>query len=112
MTLPRKPTPRVVSQVCSLCGLDWDLHGTAPTAETCIKLLLDEVSSLNAQLATRPYSRPLPYVPVTPWPVTPWRPYWPTWYTTGINYSANSTVSPQPINYTQAALTSGSAPAI
>lgn len=70
-----KPTARVVSEVCSLCGLDWKLHGKDPTAETCVSLLLDEVRSLNSQLAHRPLVRPLPY-PVPAWT----RPYWGPFY--------------------------------
>lgn len=86
-----RPTPRVVSEVCSLCGLDWKDHGKNPTAETCVKLLLDEVSSLNARIAVRPIiNNPYPYVPV-PYPVYP-RPYYPQWYTTwGGSISASST---------------------
>lgn len=76
--MARKPTPKVVSEVCSLCGLDWQLHGENPTTETCIGLLLDEVRSLNARLRHRPYSQPVvPFIPVypRPYPVYP-RPHW------------------------------------
>ncbi|MGH2835771.1 MAG: hypothetical protein ACRDUT_00020 [Mycobacterium sp.] len=44
-----KPTPVVVSEVCSLCGLDWRRHGKNQTSEKCIELLLAEVRALNAQ---------------------------------------------------------------
>lgn len=71
-----KPSPKVVIEVCTLCGLDWQRHGKEPTAETCVALLLDEVRSLNAQLAHRPILRPLPAF--LPNPIYP-RPYWPPW---------------------------------
>lgn len=81
-----KPTPKVVSEVCSLCGLDWALHGKAPTAETCVKLLLDEVSALNARLAHRPFVLDRPYIiPSIP------RPYYPHWYTSWQVSSAGRT---------------------
>lgn len=70
------PKPKVVSEVCSLCGLDWKLHGKTPTAETCVGLLLNEVRSLNAQLSVRPIMQPIPYP--APYPVYP-RPLWTTW---------------------------------
>jgi hypothetical protein len=71
------PRPKIVKQVCSLCGLDWKDHGKAPTAETCVKLLLDEVRSLNAQIAVRPRPYSQPFIP---YPVPYPRPYWPQWY--------------------------------
>lgn len=87
----RKPQPRVVSEVCSLCGLDWKRHGKTPTTETCIELLLDEVRSLNARIAAQPISRPYPYpVPYPqPYPVPryPWSPWWGT---TRITYGTTS----------------------
>jgi hypothetical protein len=97
-----KPESRIVSEVCSLCGLDWKRHGKAPTSEKCVELLLEEILSLNAQLAHRPYVQPLPY-PV-PYPTVPWRPpfysgpYWSTavgktaGYTPGLSTSAISTI--------------------
>jgi len=104
------PKPRVVSEVCSLCGLDWKLHGKKPTTETCIKLLLDEVSALNAQLAVRrPYSFPVPYPQPYPVPIRPWYPYWSGTYLsnisggqTQINYASHT---PQVSNATPKALT-------
>lgn len=82
MPRARKPTPRVVTEVCSICGLDWSLHGDEPTTETCVELLLHEVQQLNRQLAARPIVQPISYpVPVPsprPWPV-PYRPTWPWW---------------------------------
>ncbi len=82
------PRPKIVKQVCSLCGLDWKDHGKAPTAETCVKLLLDEVRSLNAQLAHRPaYPVSRPFIP---WPVPYPRPYWPQWYSTGITANTST----------------------
>ncbi len=72
-----KPEPRVIYEVCSLCGLDWKRHGKNPTAEKCVTLLLDEVRSLNAQIATRPLIQPLPY-PVPYRPFTPYAPWWQT----------------------------------
>lgn len=82
----RKPQPRVVSEVCSLCGLDWKRHGANPTAETCVGLLLDEIRGLNARLAHQPVIRPIAYPP-------PWRP-WP-YLTWGGAYSqAPQSISP------------------
>lgn len=85
-----KPEPKIVSEVCSLCGLDWDLHGKNPTSEVCVKLLLDEVSSLNARLAHRPISYHIPYP--APYPVYP-RPYYPHWYSTTWGGNSNLSVS-------------------
>jgi len=88
---PVTPQPRVVSEVCSLCGLDWKRHGKQPTTETCIELLLAEVRSLNAALAVRPVSIPAPYpvpyprpYPVPYWPQSPW------WGTSRITYGNTS----------------------
>ena len=79
-----KPHARVVSEVCSLCGLDWKRHSKEPTAEGCVKLLLDEVRSLHAQIATRPLivnnPVPMPYYPRT---------YYPLWYTSGASASTS-----------------------
>jgi hypothetical protein len=76
---PAKPEARIVSEVCSLCGIDWHLHGPEPTTDTCISLLAAEVARLRAQLAARPIGYPLPYpVPAVP----PWRPWGPYWQTT------------------------------
>lgn len=105
--MPRKPTPKVVSEVCSLCGLDWNLHGANPTTETCIKLLLGEVRSLNARLAHRPIVQPI-NIPVwpRPWP-RPW-PSGPYWSSGGGsshgNYSSNM---PTMSGATPRALTAG-----
>jgi hypothetical protein len=90
-----KPQPRVTARVCSLCGLEWELHGTKPTTETCIELLLAEVRSLNAQLAVRPYARPYPVprpYPVypRPWPISPY------WQTTWSNTSGTGTPAISP----------------
>ncbi len=104
-----KPKPKVVSEVCTLCGLDWKLHGTEPTAETCVKLLLDEVRSLNSQLAHRPLFRPYPYtIPVgipQPYPV-PYHPHphWPVWYrTTSGGSTASMPTGPQRLSITSVA---------
>lgn len=86
-----QPKPKIVSQVCSLCGLDWKAHGKAPTTETCISLLLAEVRSLNAQLAHRHAARPLPY----PYPDWPYRGY--PYY--GRNTWMSSTTNPVSASY-------------
>ncbi len=84
------PEPVIVSEVCSLCGLDWKRHGKKPTSEKCVELLLDEVRRLNAQLAHRPIVRP--YLP-QPYPV-PIRPYYPWWQSTwGGKYTYASNVT-------------------
>ena len=85
-----QPMPKVVTEVCSLCGLDWNRHGTNPTSEKCISLLLDEVRSLNARLAVRPaipYTYPLPY----PVPYTPLRPWWQQTWVNTYTYASNVT---------------------
>lgn len=89
------PRPKHTRTVCSLCGLDWHRHGDKPSAETCVRLLLDEVRSLNAQLAHRPLVQPYAY-PVPAYP----RPYWPTWYS---NTSGNAVAGG---SYTQSATAS------
>lgn len=85
-----KPEPRVISEVCSLCGLDWKRHGKSPTSEKCVSLLLDEVRALNAQLASRPA---VPWVMPHPYPV-PYRPFSPWWQNTwGGKYTYASNVT-------------------
>lgn len=104
--MSKKPTPRVVTEVCDLCGLDWRLHGDNPTTETCIKLLAAEVRRLESQLALRPISFPVPYpqpYPVPrPWPYYP-RPIWTTIGNTSSSASGNYT--PALSNITPRALT-------
>jgi hypothetical protein len=39
-----KPEPKVTKRVCTLCGLDWGLHGAKPTVETCVELLKAELA--------------------------------------------------------------------
>lgn len=85
-----KPHPIVTSEVCSVCGLDWPRHGSAPTGKTCIDLLRADRDKALLQLANRPYVQPIPFVPHTPIPWT--RPFGPyrrgsggsTWNVTGI----------------------------
>jgi hypothetical protein len=90
-----KPKPKVVSEICSLCGLDWKLHGKEPTTETCIGLLAAEVRRLEAALAVRPLTYPVPYpapYPVPyyprPYPVSPWR--WGTSNLPSITYTGTT----------------------
>jgi hypothetical protein len=90
--MPAKPQPRVVSEVCTLCGLDWKRHGEKPTSEDCVKLLLEEVRALQGQLASCPYlqpyivPQPIPVYP-RPWPLPWWQSTWGNTY----SYTANST---------------------
>jgi hypothetical protein len=102
-----KPEPKIVSEVCSLCGLDWKRHGKSPTTETCIGLLLDEVRALNARLAHQPIFKPLPYpVPY----VRPYQPFWQTTWGNQYQYTSNTTSrTPQIASFTPAALPAGSA---
>lgn len=87
-----KPEPRIVSEVCSLCGLDWKRHGKNPTAEKCVSLLLDEVRSLNARLATRPFAYPLPYPQPVPYNPRPWvYPWWQKTWGNQYTYASNAT---------------------
>lgn len=88
------PKPKIVSQVCSVCGLDWELHGEEPTTETCVKLLLDEIAIANKALAA---SRNINIYPPM---VVPYRTYYPPWYqgntwtvSGGTMVSASSAVS-------------------
>lgn len=52
---PATPSPVAVTTICSVCGLGWELHGTKPTTEDCIRLL-------KAELAARPVFVPQPYI--------------------------------------------------
>ena len=67
-----QPKPVIVSQVCSMCGLDWERHGEKPTTEDCIRLL-------KAELASRPVTITIPSV--YPYPVVPGAAPYPWWYT-------------------------------
>lgn len=78
-----KPHPVVVSQECSVCGLEWSRHGDSPTAKTCIDLLRADVSAARIQLANRPYAQPIPLPPFVPVPWT--RPYGPYFGGQGIS---------------------------
>lgn len=72
---PQVPEPVAVTTVCSMCGLDWKLHGKTPTTEDCIRLL-------KLELARRPHYVPPVIIP-QPYPVVPYRPpYQPWWGTT------------------------------
>lgn len=71
MAMNLKPHPIVVSQVCSLCGLDWPRHGDSPTGKTCIDLLKADLQTARVQLAHRPFVQPIPYVPWPRWPQHP-----------------------------------------
>lgn len=74
--MPKRPTARVVAEVCSLCGLDWRRHGTNPTTDTCIRLL-------KADLAAASAPRPIPYVQPIPYPMITYRPYYVQQWSTG-----------------------------
>lgn len=97
----KKPTPKTVKQVCTLCGLDWGRHGENPTTDTCVALLLEEIKSLNAQLAHRPISYPVvqpiirPYAPYWPNPLYPGRGFGPNGpqYTSGGATSTSASVT-------------------
>lgn len=67
MPVAKKPEARVVSEVCSMCGLDWARHGAKPTTETCIRLLASDLAAANERANRVPYSYPVPY-PVYPRP--------------------------------------------
>jgi hypothetical protein len=103
-----KPQPRVITEVCSLCGLDWKRHGKEPTSDKCIELLLQEVRSLNAQLASRPYVQPIPYpLPYLPRPYP--RPWWQQTWGNQYTYASNATArSPQIVGGSHLSITSGS----
>lgn len=49
MPVAKKPAPRTVSEVCTVCGLDWKRHGTNPSIEKCVTLLVAEVQSLRVR---------------------------------------------------------------
>lgn len=40
---PKKPEPVNKHIVCSVCGLEWEKHGSAPTVEKCVELLKAEL---------------------------------------------------------------------
>lgn len=85
--MSKRPQAKVVKEVCTLCGLDWQLHGNDPTSDKCVELLLSEIRSLNAQLAHRPLVQPIPLV--TPRPAFPRQyPYWGA--TGGASYGAGA----------------------
>jgi hypothetical protein len=88
-----KPEPVAKLTVCSLCGLDWSLHGEKPTMADCIRLL-------KAELERRPHSQVifqnLPPAPALPLPGT-WSPPPPllpsTWCGVGGSTGATSTTT-------------------
>lgn len=77
-----KPQPVATVTVCSICELDWDLHGENPTTDDCIRLLKSELATVQAELeeaqipefklpailpyCTRPHKDD--YHPIQPWP--------------------------------------------
>jgi hypothetical protein len=48
----KKPEPKSVSIVCTVCGLDWRQHGEKPTLEKCVELLKAELASARARTWT------------------------------------------------------------
>ena len=40
----KKPEPKTVSVVCSVCDQPWDKHGAKPTLEDCVRLLKAELA--------------------------------------------------------------------
>jgi hypothetical protein len=67
------PQPVVVSTICSMCGLDWQLHGEKPTTEDCIRLLKAELANRPPTVITIPTVYPYPVYPNP-------TPYWYTTY--------------------------------
>lgn len=78
-----KPSPVVVTTICSLCDEPWEAHGDKPTAEDCVRLLKAKLAAASV----RPIVIERPY----PYPVSPWRPhpYWhqPSWIVSSGNTS-------------------------
>lgn len=78
MATRKKPTPVAVTTICSVCGLDWTLHGEDATTDDCIKLLKAELAK---RPAVRPYAYPMPVYPYGE-PLRPYRgtesPVWTT----------------------------------
>ena len=72
-----KPSPVVVTTICSLCDEPWEDHGDKPTAEDCVRLLKAKLAATPAPVTilTQPPIYPKPY------------PYWyyhqPTWTSCG-----------------------------
>lgn len=68
-----RPAPVVVTTVCSMCGLDWQRHGSDPTTEDCIRLLKMELAHRPVTITLPvPYAQPVVYpTPVRPWPTGP-----------------------------------------
>lgn len=54
-----KPEPVSVETQCSVCGLDWKLHGKTPTLEDCIRVLKAELSKRALYPTVVP--NPFPY---------------------------------------------------
>ena len=72
-----KPAPVAVETICSVCGLDWDAHGDAPTTDDCIRLLKEALAEeIKRKPVTVPIQVPVPVYP-RPW-VRPY--YWEQWY--------------------------------
>jgi hypothetical protein len=102
------PQPIAVTTICSVCGLNWELHGEDPTTDDCIQLLKAALASKSTYAPiiikeyVRPYVQPyaspyvqpyvLPYVPTVPFPHSP------IWCNTSHNNTINCQ-SDQPISY-------------
>lgn len=71
-----KPTPKVVSTICTVCDEPWEDHGDRPTVADCIRLLKRH----RAALVIRP----------TP---TIWPHYPGGWWSTPINVCQTNTAA-------------------
>lgn len=70
-----KPEPVTAPATCSLCHQPWAKHPANPTAEDCVRVLLDALAAER-----RPVVAPMPVMPYTPPPspyptVVPYVPY-------------------------------------
>lgn len=72
MAKKQKPEAVSVETICSVCGLDWDLHGENPTTEDCVELL-------KAELASRPTTTVIREPVYVPYAERPWK-YPRPWY--------------------------------
>lgn len=82
---PPVPQPVVTAQKCSICELDWSLHGVDPTVLDCIRLLKARIPSVTINVPiVRPYVAPWYPVPI---------PVYPNWSGTSGNVGLQSAIT-------------------
>jgi hypothetical protein len=71
-----KPEPVAVETICSVCGIDWGLHGESPTTDDCINLLKSALEYEQSRRVTPIYVERHVAPPIQ----QPWYPSGPYWY--------------------------------